>query len=87
MPHQVKGKRRTVLLLVSVVLAVLLIAGVAWAATIDCVTGRTRQLDTTNGSEEKDKFTGRTESRTERKTPSRAAQATTPFTSARTPQG
>jgi hypothetical protein len=55
--------RRTVLLLVSVALAVLLTAGVAWAATIDCVTGEyfcvgTDEPDTTNGSEEKDKIYG-----------------------------
>jgi len=54
--------RRTVLL-ASVALALLLTAGVAWVATIDCVTGEdfcvgTDELDTIHGSEEKDKMCG-----------------------------
>src|SRR5215212_1807842 len=61
-PHQIEGMRRTVLL-ASVALALLLTAGVAWVATIDCVTGEdfcvgTDELDTIHGSEEKDKMCG-----------------------------
>ncbi len=49
--------------MVSVALAVLLTTGVAWAATIDWITGEdfcvgTDEPDTINGSEEKDKICG-----------------------------
>jgi Ca2+-binding RTX toxin-like protein len=55
--------RRTILLLASISLAVLLACGVALAATVDCVAGEvscvgTKNDDTLNGSDERDEMYG-----------------------------